>query len=40
MAKIIEFHVPATFQPPKPHWTPAEMRGKVLDFHVITKKSA
>jgi hypothetical protein len=39
MAKIIEFHVPATFQP-KPHWTPAELRGKVIDFPSITRKSA
>jgi hypothetical protein len=40
MAKLIEFHVPATFQPPKPRWTPAELRGKILDFHAIIKKSA
>jgi hypothetical protein len=40
MAKLIEFHVPATFQPPKPHWTPAELRGKVIDFPAITRKSA
>jgi hypothetical protein len=40
MAKIIEFHVPATFHPPKPRWTPAELRGKVIDFHAITRKSA
>jgi hypothetical protein len=40
MAKLIEFHVPATFQPPKPHWTPAELRGKVIDFPTVTRKSA
>jgi hypothetical protein len=40
MAKLIEFHVPATFHPPKPHWTPAELRGKIIDFPTVTRKSA
>jgi hypothetical protein len=40
MAKLIEFHVPATFQPPKPRWTPAELRGKIIDFRAIIRKSA
>jgi hypothetical protein len=40
MAKLIEFYVPASFQPPKSRWTPAELRGKIIDFPVIIRKSA
>ncbi|HEX4602893.1 MAG TPA: hypothetical protein VH724_02785 [Candidatus Angelobacter sp.] len=40
MAKLIEFYVPATFKPPKTRWTPTELRGKVIDFHPVTRKSA
>lgn len=40
MAKLIEFHVPATFQPPKPRLTPAELRGKIIDFPGHYPKSA
>jgi hypothetical protein len=40
MAKLIEFYVPATFKPPKTRWTPAELRGKVINFHVVARKSA
>jgi hypothetical protein len=40
MAKLIEFHVPATFQPPKPRWTPADLRGKIIGFKAIIKRSA
>jgi hypothetical protein len=39
MAKVIEFHIPANFQPKK-YWTPQELRGKVIDFPAITRKSA
>jgi hypothetical protein len=40
MAKLIEFYVPASFQPKK-QWTPEELRGKIIDFHVSnTRKSA
>ena len=40
MAKVIEFHVPASFQPPKKAWTPAESRGKLIDFPAPARKSA
>lgn len=31
-ARVIEFHVPETFQLPQRRWLPAEARGKVIDF--------
>jgi hypothetical protein len=41
MAKLIEFYVPANFQAPKTRWTPAELRGKIIEFRVaVTRKSA
>jgi hypothetical protein len=41
MAKLIQFYVPANFQPPKTRWTPAELRGKVIEFHTAAhRKSA
>jgi hypothetical protein len=41
MAQLIEFHVPANFQPPKQRWTPEEVRGKIIDFPAsTTRKSA
>jgi hypothetical protein len=41
MAKLIEFYVPANFQPQKPRWTPEELRGKIIDFQAAgTRKSA
>jgi hypothetical protein len=41
MAKVIEFYIPANFQPPKQRWTPEELRGRIIDFQVsITRKSA
>ena len=40
MAKLIEFYIPASFQPPKSRWTPAELRGKIIDFPAIIRKSA
>ena len=40
MAKLIEFYVPATFQPPQTRWTPAELRGKIINFHPVSRKSA
>jgi hypothetical protein len=41
MAKLIVFYVPANFQSPKKQWTPEELRGKIINFHVdTTRKSA
>jgi len=40
MAKIIEFYIPASFQKKATKWTPAEDRGKVLQFTLTEKKSA
>ena len=40
MAKLIEFYVPATFQPPKTRWTPAELRGKIIDFNAATSRKS
>lgn len=41
MAKLIEFYVPKTFHAPKKRWTPAELRGKIIDFQAAsTRKSA
>jgi hypothetical protein len=42
MAKLIEFYVPANFQPPKKRWTPEDLRGKIIEFQAasITRKSA
>jgi len=33
MAKVIEFHIPATFRKPA-KWVPAAERGKVIEFRV------
>jgi hypothetical protein len=41
MAKLIEFYVPANFQPQKPRWTTEDLRGKIIDFHASsTSRSA
>jgi hypothetical protein len=41
MAKLIEFYVPAKFQPSKKRWTPPELRGKIIEFRIApTRKSA
>jgi len=41
MAKLIEFYVPANFQPPQQRWTSEELRGKIIDFQPsTTRKSA
>jgi hypothetical protein len=32
MAKLIPFHIPVNFHAPKTHWTPPELRGKVIVF--------
>jgi hypothetical protein len=40
MAKLIQFYVPAAFQPPKTRWTPAELRGKIIAFQAANRKSA
>jgi len=40
MAKLIEFHIPAKFQLSRKRWTPEELRGKIIDFRPVTKKSA
>ena len=34
MAKLIEFYVPAKFQPSKKRWTPPELRGKIIEFRI------
>jgi hypothetical protein len=39
MAKVIEFYVPARFRKPV-KWVPQEERGRILEFHVLQKKSA
>jgi hypothetical protein len=39
MAKVIEFYVPSRFRKPV-KWIPHERQGRVLEFHVIQKKSA
>lgn len=31
-ARVIEFHVPATFQLPERRWLPPEARGKLIEF--------
>ena len=31
-ARVIEFHVPATFRAPQIEWRPPQTRGKVLEF--------
>jgi hypothetical protein len=41
MAKLIEFYVPAKFQPSKKRWTPPELRGKIIEFRIAaTRKTA
>ena len=41
MAKLIEFHIPANFQPPKHRCTPEEVRGRIIDCQAsTTRKSA
>jgi len=40
MAKLIQFYVPANFQPPKTRWTPAELRGKVIEFHTAAERKS
>jgi len=41
LARVIEFHVPETFQTPQRIWLPAEARGKVIEFstHRVTKSA-
>jgi len=39
MAKVIEFYVPVRFRK-KVKWTPPDERGRVIDFHPETRKSA
>jgi hypothetical protein len=39
MAKVIEFYVPTRFRKPA-KWVPQQERGRILEFHVIQKKSA
>ena len=40
-ARVIEFHVPETFQAPQRIWLSAEARGKVIEFstHRVTKSA-
>lgn len=39
MAKVIEFYVPSNFRKPS-KWVPQENRGRVLEFHMVQKKTA
>jgi len=40
MAKLIQFHVPANHQAKAPRWTPQELRGKIIVFASMRRKSA
>jgi len=41
MAKLIQFHIPASFHAPKTRWIPPELRGKVIVFPTSpSRKSA
>ena len=41
MARVIQFHVPQDFKPPKRRWVPLEQRGKIIQFqNAAIKKSA
>ncbi len=41
MARVIQFHVPQGFKPPKGRWVPVEQRGKIIEFQsAAIKKSA
>ena len=39
MAKVVEFYIPKTFRK-RTIWTPAEQRGRVIEFCLQVKKSA
>ena len=41
LVRVIEFHVPETFQTPQRIWLPVEARGKVIEFstHRVTKSA-
>jgi hypothetical protein len=39
MAQVIEFYVPDRYKR-KTKWTPAELRGKVIEFPTPVRKSA
>jgi hypothetical protein len=41
MATLIEFYVPARHQPKPSKWTPAELRGKLIEFPaLVSSKTA
>lgn len=41
MAKLIQFHVPQNFKPPKKQWLPLEQWGKIIEFESASiRKSA
>ncbi len=40
MARLIEFHIPANYQAKTRPWTPPELRGKVIIFVPMQRKSA
>ncbi len=41
MARLIQFHVPQNFKPPKRRWAPLEQLGKIIEFQsAAIKKSA
>jgi hypothetical protein len=39
VAEVVEFYVPSTFRKPE-KWVLTERRGKLIEFHPPTKKSA
>jgi hypothetical protein len=39
VAEVVEFYVPSTFRKPE-KWVRTEQRGKLIEFHPPTKKSA
>jgi len=40
MAKLIQFYIPANYQIKTRPWTPLELRGKIIVFSPIQRKSA
>lgn len=40
MAKLIEFYIPANHQTKTRAWTPPELRGKIIIFTPMRRKSA
>jgi hypothetical protein len=40
MAKVINFYIPQNFKRPARPWVPDRLRGKVVDFSSVLKRSA